>query len=278
MKSLIYDTDAANALKEYLLFLREVGYRVSLCHLGGSFYPPEQIPPEFFCHDNDYCTKIKNNDYAGCAERQIALCSALKENELALSECPAGVKEYVCTASENGETFALICLTGYRGQPTGDREYDALSPDIPSPDRAQAVLRPIVGYIKEIAALHTSDASAPEAVCREIKRLITERLYKRFSVGELCSLVNYSQAYVRRVFKKYTGETVYDYVKRRKISCAKALLAHSCLTAAQIAARLGYPDANYFSTLFKKETGVSPSLYRKQYRNCDRPSPFFSRK
>ncbi len=54
------------------------------------------------------------------------------------------------------------------------------------------------------------------------------------------------------------------YVNRQKIAAAKSLLENPSASIFAVAERLGYYDVNYFSAFFKKQTGLSPSEYRKQ--------------
>ena len=69
--------------------------------------------------------------------------------------------------------------------------------------------------------------------------------------------------YINRIFKKETGQTIFSYLTRVRISQAKMLLTSGNLPIKTIALRVGYDDIYYFSNAFKKETGVSPSRYRK---------------
>ena len=69
-----------------------------------------------------------------------------------------------------------------------------------------------------------------------------------------------------RLFRKHLGVSPLEYRNRLRIEEAKRHLAHSTLSMKEIAERLGYRNALYFSTAFRKRTGVSPSLYRKRSR------------
>ena len=69
--------------------------------------------------------------------------------------------------------------------------------------------------------------------------------------------------YINRIFKKETGQTIFSYLTRVRISQAKMLLTSGNLPIKTIALRVGYDDIYYFSNAFKKETGVSPTRYRK---------------
>lgn len=69
--------------------------------------------------------------------------------------------------------------------------------------------------------------------------------------------------YINRIFKKETGKTIFTYLTMIRISQAKILLTSGNLPVKTIALRVGYEDIYYFSNSFKKETGLSPTQYRK---------------
>ncbi|TBL79396.1 AraC family transcriptional regulator [Paenibacillus thalictri] len=69
---------------------------------------------------------------------------------------------------------------------------------------------------------------------------------------------------INRSFKKETGTTVYNYLLCKKIDKAKMLLQDTSMAVSEIAYRIGYADAHYFSNVFKRKTGVTPTEYRKR--------------
>jgi len=72
-----------------------------------------------------------------------------------------------------------------------------------------------------------------------------------------------STGYLSRLFKLETGINFSEFVIRERIEQAKALLCLNELSLAEVANRVGYDDAKYFSQLFKKMVGCSPRAYQK---------------
>ena len=71
-----------------------------------------------------------------------------------------------------------------------------------------------------------------------------------------------SDTYLCAYFKKSTGRTLNEYITELRIEKAKELLRDRNLKLYEITDEVGLTDTNYFSTLFKKNTGLTPSEYR----------------
>lgn len=82
------------------------------------------------------------------------------------------------------------------------------------------------------------------------------------SVNSLCSILGISSAYFSSMFKKSTGKTFINYLTDVRMEHAIELLDSSDEKTYTIAEKIGYMDPNYFSYVFKKQYGVSPSKYR----------------
>lgn len=87
-------------------------------------------------------------------------------------------------------------------------------------------------------------------------------------LSELCELVNMSPYYFSRFFKKSMGFTLTEHITATRIRLAKKMLLNSDMTVMEIAEKSGFCDIQYFGKVFKRETGVSPSQFKKCYRNA----------
>ena len=79
--------------------------------------------------------------------------------------------------------------------------------------------------------------------------------------------VGMSQSHFSTVFAQETGLTFTQYLTALRIGKAKELLSATAMRSSEIAFAVGYNDAHYFSYLFKKQTGLTPSEYRKSNKN-----------
>ena len=73
-----------------------------------------------------------------------------------------------------------------------------------------------------------------------------------------------SVGYAQNVFKKATGESIIEYVNRRKIETAVEMLRANKLKLKDLASSLGVDDPAYFSRLFKKVTGVNYAAFCRE--------------
>lgn len=85
------------------------------------------------------------------------------------------------------------------------------------------------------------------------------------SIQTLCKDLFISTSYFSAIIKTYTGKTFLELLTEIRIDKAKELLRTTTMKTYEIAERVGYLDAHYFSIIFKKLTGKSPSEYRSEY-------------
>lgn len=116
------------------------------------------------------------------------------------------------------------------------------------------------------------DASAEGRVIQEKHRkavqFMTEYIHKHYAeditLELLASQLYISKNYLNQLFKKVTGETFTNYVIRVRIEKAKALLQSGNYLIYEVSEMVGYQNVPYFSTLFKKYCGVTPSELMKR--------------
>ncbi|MBP5600700.1 MAG: response regulator [Lachnospiraceae bacterium] len=79
--------------------------------------------------------------------------------------------------------------------------------------------------------------------------------------------VNMSNSRFSTVFSQETGQTFTEYLMFLRLNKAKELLRQTNTRSTQIASEVGYNDSHYFSYIFKKNFGLTPSEYRAKYQN-----------
>jgi two-component system, response regulator YesN len=92
-----------------------------------------------------------------------------------------------------------------------------------------------------------------------------EKNYQRgVTLEEVAEHVHLSPHYLSRLFKKELNINFVNYVLERRINLAKEMLEKTDMPVINIALELSYQEPNYFSKVFKKSTGMTPSEYRRQ--------------
>lgn len=84
---------------------------------------------------------------------------------------------------------------------------------------------------------------------------------------DVARAVNMSKSRFSTVFSQQNGQTFTEYLIYLRLNKAKEMLRGTEEKSSQIARDVGYNDAHYFSYIFKKNTGMTPSEYRMQYQN-----------
>lgn len=106
--------------------------------------------------------------------------------------------------------------------------------------------------------LHISSTDTIQTICDYIQNHLADDL----SVTHLAEVFNYNQSYISRLFKQVRGETLSQYIKNARLNCAKTLLKSTDLTIQKIAAQVGFDTVQYFSMVFRKEVGTTPTVFR----------------
>jgi YesN/AraC family two-component response regulator len=75
--------------------------------------------------------------------------------------------------------------------------------------------------------------------------------------------MGYSDAYFCKIFKQCFDKSFITYLNDFRTQKAIALLGDVTVSIKDVSARSGYRDANYFTRIFKRSTGVTPSEYRE---------------
>lgn len=120
--------------------------------------------------------------------------------------------------------------------------------------------------VYEKAQLFRSDSKYSNEVVRNIlsaQSYIDNNYEKSLQATEIARSIGMSYGYFSRCFHDVTGQSFSDYCIQLRIRQAKNLLETTNHTVQAVASAVGYQDEKYFSRIFKKFTGMSPSEYRK---------------
>ena len=86
------------------------------------------------------------------------------------------------------------------------------------------------------------------------------------SIDQIAEQLSVSQRYLSDTLKKETGKTTTEHLQLYLIDEAKNILLNPNKSISEVAYELGFEYPQYFSRLFKKKEGVSPSEFREKYK------------
>jgi AraC-like DNA-binding protein len=123
----------------------------------------------------------------------------------------------------------------------------------------------ICQIISETTRLFTQQDKRQEVSKLKEKTLtyIMENIHKDISVSELAETFGQSATSFNKHFKSETGQTPADFIRRVKCSEAEKLLSENKKSITEIAFDLGFSSSQYFASVFKKYTGMTPSRRRR---------------
>lgn len=123
-----------------------------------------------------------------------------------------------------------------------------------------------VSLQKNASVIFISDNDFYAGITEVLLEYFKENIGGRLSLDQICRKINYSRSFICKTFKEQTGETLIACFNRMKVEEAERLLRETELSVAQVAQELGFSDSKYFNTIFKKQTGITPAVYRKEQR------------
>ena len=196
------------------------------------------------------CALLTLGDTAADAEeRAYAFASSLvRELERAgSSEIRVGIGEIVDTPEDILKSFKaarhirhiLVERAGEKNMILGTREMGEVSDDANTP-----------GVISEAKLYMSEHFTDPNLMLQDVAKA-----------------VNMSNSRFSTVFSQQTGQTFTEYLIYLRLNKAKEMLRTTGIKSSQIARESGYNDSHYFSYIFKKNVGITPSEYRVQNQN-----------
>ena len=113
-------------------------------------------------------------------------------------------------------------------------------------------------------ATSAEDADPCLIMVQKVQHYVETHYHEAFSIEALGEQLNYSPNYIRSVFKKYTGETLLEYITNLRMEHAVQLLLDTAVRIRNISYRVGYSNPSYFCSQFYKKFGVTPQQYRSR--------------
>ncbi|MCD7818331.1 MAG: AraC family transcriptional regulator [Lachnospiraceae bacterium] len=93
---------------------------------------------------------------------------------------------------------------------------------------------------------------------------VKDNITRAITLEELAEVSGYSLSHFKTLFKEEVGTTPNDYILQQKLQLAKHLLVTTDITITELSYSIGFSSSNYFSSVFRKLTGCTPTEYRAE--------------
>lgn len=239
--------------------------------------------PEQMCR---FCTEVRKSKVLAkecllCDEKGFNVCDQTKN--INVYHCHMGLMEAISVICENGITIGYIML----GQVLDVENKATLI--VNAPKIAQCYRIDAKTLVEELNNMQVTDCETimsaanmmemcacylwhnqiisirAGSLIQHLNNYIYEHLTENLSIKLLCKHLNISKSTLYKISKEHFQLGISDYIRLKRIQKAKDLLKESSLLISEIAVQVGLPDSNYFTKLFKKQTGFTPNKYRKKF-------------
>ncbi|MCM3630745.1 response regulator [Paenibacillus glycanilyticus] len=211
--------------------------------------------------------------WGDAASRASALLMAAECNDIAAIESAAGaLAEFIAGTAEPADSMAA-CLSYLQGGLL--RSYHKAGGDpVHPPDwmlteyaRHANVREQLTEVcLKAAGQMEELNNKRPEGRLQDAVAYVTAHYREKLQLKDLAELFRLNPVYLGQQFKRVTGYCFNDYMHLLRIKEAKKLLLRTDLKVSAIASELGYHSTEYFGSVFKSLTKVSPSAYKSNQK------------
>lgn len=118
-----------------------------------------------------------------------------------------------------------------------------------------------LSFINDITYFNDKETNENEII-KNVIYYIKENFSKDINLQDVAEVSNISYHYLSKMFKNATGKGFNEFLNEVRVKRALQLLLNPELSIKEVSMSVGIPDPNYFSKVFKKISGVSPSEYK----------------
>ncbi|MCM3767804.1 response regulator [Neobacillus niacini] len=182
---------------------------------------------------------------------KIIMLSAFNTFEYARQVMQQGVKEYLVKPARKDELVTAI-----------ERVVSELEKENQEKEEQRSILEKL--QRERVPGETDWQLHSDHRKMQKVKSFIEDHFTKTISLEDAAEYVDISPYYLSKLFKEQFSINFIDYVTQLRVERAKELMKNPDRSLKEICYDVGYKDPNYFSRVFKKITGFSPSEYRSR--------------
>ena len=169
-----------------------------------------------------------------------------------------------CDASYDGQFFYAVTTTGIFCRPSCKSRAPKRTNVEIFPNRESA----LAANFRACKRCRPDHLIGPdEDLAHRVLQVIAQRYSEPLTLTALAEELHVSSYHLHHIFKRVTGKTPAESVLETRLTVAKRLLSETDQSITDIAGTVGFSNMAYFSTVFQKHIGMSPSVYRSHARD-----------
>ncbi|MCD8069466.1 MAG: AraC family transcriptional regulator [Lachnospiraceae bacterium] len=270
----------------------ELGLTITIHLLSARLTPCWYYFLPYNNHENIYCMHIKNcqGAWQHCIECQGKVLARARERGNYAGICWAGCLEAVFPLKSSfGEAEAFLSVSGFRApekeaksriyrvckqydlnQRKMEKAYETFRSDSPDMERLTRMLTPFQYMFMMLFDRNNSlpDRRENDSVrYHDILSHLRRNFSQKITIGDLAQKYHCSYSHISHMFRKSGNETLTRTLNRIRIDAARKYLEYTEESVSEIAVSVGFDDPNYFSFIFHRETGLSPTQWRAEHKS-----------
>ncbi len=228
---------------------------------------------------SDFCGYMRkdaafNNKCIDCDHQH--LIDAKAERKTLIYKCHSNLYEGIIPLYEQGKYFGSLVFGQVRPLP-GESDSGNLSPkelelyrQLPSFSMEYLEdLADLLGRLSEYIVIKELVRYRNQQWAEELNKYIKDNIIERISIADLAGHIGKSESFISHLFRNEFGLSPKQFILAAKINSARNQLDNGS-SVKETALELGFYDEFHFSRAFKKQTGISPSQYKKTAPAKDR--------
>ncbi|MBQ8353075.1 MAG: AraC family transcriptional regulator [Spirochaetaceae bacterium] len=120
----------------------------------------------------------------------------------------------------------------------------------------------IFDYTNRMAKIHKTIGLSKKVI--KAMDYIYDNIQSKIRISDIAKKIDINPNYLCELFKKETGISINNFIKKKKIQAAEKLLIYEDFSVAELADILGFASSSHFIETFKAETGLTPKTYKEK--------------